>query len=57
MSMALFSEIKRLRAEVNQLQVDVRELRLSIAVLAERPVELPIPIEPKRRGRPPKVAQ
>ena len=34
MSNAIFAEVKRLRAEVNQLMVDVRELRMSIALLS-----------------------
>jgi chromosome segregation ATPase len=83
MSMALFAEIKQLKAQVSQLQADLNELRLSIALLstgATRHTEqlqcvdelaksvlrdgkaLKADLEaatfpPKRRGRPPKVAQ
>jgi hypothetical protein len=56
MSNAIFAEVKRLRAEVNQLMVDVRELRLRLYLLAGREPE-PAIDPPKRRGRPPKVQQ
>lgn len=57
MSMALFAEIKQLKAQVESLRLSLRMLLERIEVLEAAPETVNVPPVEKRRGRPPKVAQ
>ena len=58
MSMALFAEIKQLKAQMEELRLSMRVLLERVEVLEAPEVPHPMDTEPpKRRGRPPKVQQ